>query len=58
MPLNEFIVQIDRAETLGPILDPTKWVEMNKNIAQLKELAKALMLFKRAIDKVREEIEA
>ena len=39
IPLEEFLEKADRAETLGPIIDPTLWREANIPFSKIVELA-------------------
>lgn len=43
LPLTEFLSAIDKADILGPILDPTLWIKGNKPMRKIKELASCLL---------------
>ncbi len=45
LPLNEFISQADRADTIAPLLDPTLWQKAHTNLEALLRLARALEAF-------------
>lgn len=49
MPLEEFIASADRAESVGPIFDPTLYQQVQHNLGQIKRLAKALLEFKKVV---------
>lgn len=46
IPLDDFLAMIDRAETIGPIVDPTLYIKAGKNLAKVKRLASALREFR------------
>ncbi len=48
MPLYDFIKAINRAETTGPIVDPTLYREGSENLTKIKRLAQALLPFQKA----------
>jgi hypothetical protein len=37
--LDAFIERIERAETMGPVLDPTLWIRAGKTMAKIKAVA-------------------
>ena len=43
LPLTEFITAIDRADTLGPIIDPTLWIKGNNQMSKIRKLASCLL---------------
>jgi hypothetical protein len=49
MPLGDFIQAIDQADTFGPVLDPTLWRKSHRNMNRWRNLAEALLPFKRAV---------
>ena len=49
LPLEEMLKQIGRAETLGPILDPTLWIKGSTKLSQVKALVQAAMPLKREL---------
>jgi len=53
--LEAFIAQIDRADTLCPVPDPTLWIRGHKNLSKIRELAVGALAFKRAVVKARDE---
>ena len=54
LKLGEFLRAIDRAETLGPSLDPTLYRASlyDGNLERIKRLAEGAVGFKRAADKI------
>lgn len=52
LPLAEFLLKIDRAEILGPIIDPTLYRAAYKNLSKIKRLAQGLIEFQIAIKEV------
>jgi hypothetical protein len=49
MPLEEFIREANLEETIGPIFDPTGFRNDMGKIAMYKNLAQALLEFKKAV---------
>lgn len=41
LPLEEFLEDINRAETVGPIVDPTLYIQGREPLSQIKSLAEA-----------------
>lgn len=48
MPLDEFLRAINRADTLGPIFDPTLWIKGQEKMHEVERLARALSGFQSA----------
>jgi len=57
MPLKDFAVAIDRAEAVGPIVDPTLYKESlaDGGLERLKKLAHAARDFQRVVEEVAAE---
>jgi hypothetical protein len=49
LPIREFLDSIDRAESLGPMLDPTLYQVVTEKMHRFRRLAVALMVFQTAI---------
>jgi hypothetical protein len=49
LPLEEFLLRINHAETIGPILDPTLYLQAGDKLAKIKRLAEGLHDFQRAV---------
>lgn len=47
--LDEFIAAIERAESTGPVLDPTLYMKGKDNLEQIKIIAKAARRFKKEV---------
>lgn len=45
LPLDEFIQKAQRADAIGPIINPTLWMRGNKNLQKIIDLAVALREF-------------
>jgi len=45
LPLGEFLRAIDRADTIGPILDSRLWIQGHREMEKIRDLAKALQAF-------------
>lgn len=45
LPLCEFLQAIDRADTIGPILDSRLWIQGHREMEKIRDLAKALRAF-------------
>lgn len=43
LPLDGMLEAIDRAETLGPVLDPTLWIRKADDMAKDKRIIEALI---------------
>jgi len=56
MPLQDFIAAADHAETIGPFVDPTLFIQAGKKLAAIKYLARALKHFQDAVIKFPEEV--
>lgn len=50
--LDGFLSQISKAETVGPILDPTMYRKVQDNLQAIKKLAQTLQLVKGAFGEV------
>jgi hypothetical protein len=48
LDLAGFIEMADRADTIGPFVDPTMWRDAHKNLDYIKSLAEALLEFQQA----------
>jgi hypothetical protein len=57
MPLDKFLARIEKAMSVGPILDPTLYIAGSKHLARLERLAKALRAAQVEIRAVNTEIE-
>lgn len=47
MDLDGFVAWINRAETIGPIADPTTYRQAQKRLGEVKRLAEAAQVFQR-----------
>lgn len=54
--LEEFAQMIERAETAGPILDPTLFIKAQNNLAAVKKLARIFLSAKDASIELRETV--
>ncbi len=45
MPLRDFIADAERADTVGPFLDPTLWQAGHENLAVILDIARGLRNF-------------
>jgi hypothetical protein len=46
----QLVRELDREDTLMPLLDPTKWRELSPNIVRSKKWAEAFLTFRRALE--------
>jgi hypothetical protein len=53
MPLEDFLNAISRADTLGPILDPTLWMRGSKSMHEIEEVARIFLDAKQKLEKLR-----
>jgi hypothetical protein len=56
LPLEEFIKDGEKADLIGPIVDPTLWRLANENLTQILKLARCLKAFKEAATKAEAEL--
>lgn len=49
MELDKYIQAIDRADAVGPIMDPTLWRKAHEKTAILKQMAEGLNKFKSSL---------
>lgn len=52
LPLSDFLLMIDRAETTGPILDPTLYRKAMHNLGEIKAMAQGALKFQQSLPKV------
>lgn len=52
LPVPEFIEAIDKAESLGPVLDPTLYIKGADRMAKVRKIAAAVLELKRTADEV------
>ena len=52
MDLSKFVEQINYEESIGPILDPTRFRENMSEMQQLKQLARAALDYQNAVKKI------
>lgn len=53
--LDGFIARINTAEAVGPVFNPTLYMKASDKLGKIKDLAEALLQFKREIDKQKRE---
>jgi hypothetical protein len=56
MPLGDFIEQLEHADTVGPMLDPTGWRAAREHLEMLKRMAIALHGFQRVLPTLEEAL--
>ena len=54
MDLPEFVDTIEQADTIGPLLAPSLWMAQHQDMDRIRQLAEALLPFRRAVLKMRE----
>lgn len=52
LPLSEYLTMVNRAETLGPIFDPTLYMKGAKSMREWSDLAQILYTAQKAINKL------
>ena len=57
IPLYEFIEAAARAETIGPLIDPTTYLAAADNLTTIKHLAQSLVPFKRTIEDLARQVQ-
>ena len=55
LPLDRFLASINRAETVGPIVDPTLFLLAGQTLAKVADLGRAAATFQATIRRVRGE---
>ena len=55
MPLDEFMLAISRAHSLGPIVDPTLYRDGVANMTKIEDLARGLLEFQRVVRRITTE---
>jgi len=55
LDLDDFIAEIDHADTVGPILDPTAWIKGHDTMYQIRKLAVALKGFQKVVKEIIQE---
>ena len=53
MDLDEFIAHINHAEAVGPIVDPTLYMQAQESLDKIGRIARALNGFKKTVIKIR-----
>jgi len=53
LDLQGFLAAIDKAETVGPIVDPTLYIRGRRNLQTIKNFAGSLLTFQQAVAKAR-----
>jgi hypothetical protein len=53
LPLGEFLERASRAQSIGPILDPTLWMGATNKLEAIQEVASALHAAQVRINKLR-----
>ena len=52
LDLDGFISEIDHADTVGPFIDPTKWIQAHDTMDQIRDLAVGLKSFQNTVRKI------
>lgn len=58
IPAEDLLRQFTRGEALGPVLEPSKWLEIRENAGKNKKAVEALVAFQKAMLEAWPEIEA
>jgi hypothetical protein len=53
----KILADIEHAESVGAILDPTAWIRNHRKMAQDKVIVEAVLRFRNAFTKLKEEAE-
>lgn len=53
LPLNEFIAAAETASAVGPIIDPTLYIQGGKKLEAITELARSLRAFQATEERIR-----
>lgn len=51
LPLGRFLRAIEKADAVGPVLDPTLWMRGNKKLMVLKKMAEGALAFQNSLPK-------
>lgn len=57
LPLEEFLAMIERADAVGPVLDPTLWRDRHADMYLMRDLAKGALAFQVAAKKYARELD-
>lgn len=52
-----FIVRIDKADAMGPVLDPTLWRETHRRVDAMRKVAQAALKLQSAVEEFRVVLE-
>ena len=52
LDLDDFIAEIDHADTVGPFIDPTMWIKGHDTMYQIRQLAVALKGFQKVVEEI------
>lgn len=55
LDLDDFIAEIDHADTVGPFIDPTMWIKGHESMYQIRKLAVALKGFQKVVKEIIQE---
>jgi len=56
LPLEEWLEGINSAETIGPIMDPTLFIQASRKMTLIKGIIEAALVLKRAVIKLQPEL--
>jgi hypothetical protein len=51
MPIEDFLAKLERADTVGPFLDPSLWMRGHKAMDEIREIAKGALAFKKSVQR-------
>lgn len=55
LDLEGFLARLDRADSIGPIVDPSLWMAANENMQRIRKVASAALKLKKALLEVLED---
>jgi hypothetical protein len=58
LPLEDWLAAIDKADALGPFIDPTMWMQGHDKMAEIRKIIAAALPLKRAIIAIQPKIMA
>lgn len=56
LPLEDWLERMSRADTLGPILDPTLWMKAHEKMDKIRTIIEAALVLKKAVLKLQSEV--
>lgn len=56
LPLEDWLAAMNKADTIGSILDPTLWMKAHEKMDKIKSIVEAALVLKQAVMKLQPEL--